>query len=229
MFVLVLWGAVGNAHNYGTAFLQQSSSSLFGECSPDDACIQNRECAFGTTDNYNIARNDLFEVTGYPLSCENQCSCTPSAHNEVSTQLQIAMNVSNWYNIALCKNPALQQAMYFHTSGYDCENVFRAAQREFIKLCGMQNGLSCQGHCTELYQIDTPVPLCEQNKDLSDSTMYAIFGYILLGCTLWTWTSGIDINEYKTNTLRQRFRPTMYTQTSHLDDYELDSLLGSFF
>lgn len=228
MLPIVVWGAV--AHNYGTALLQQSSSTLYGECAPDDACIQNRECAFGTTKNYEIARNDLFEVTGYPLSCENQCECVASPHNEVKTEYNKANSTGHWYNISLCLHyPALKAAMSFHTSGYDCENVFREAQSQFIRLCGMQNGLSCEGKCTELYQIDTPVPLCEQTKDLSDSTMYAIFGYILLGCTLWTWTAGIDINEYTTNTLSQRFRPTRYTRKHSKDDSEFDALLSSFF
>lgn len=227
MLLVLVWGAV--AHNYGTSTLRQHSQSLFGECAPDDACEANRKCAFGSLENYAIARNDLFQVTGYPNSCIDQCDCTPSSQNDVQEQLDIATSTGKWYDIPICNNSALKQAMYYHTSGYACERVFEKAQQQLILLCGMQNGVSCQGKCTEQYQIDTPVPLCEQNKDIEDSILYAIFGYILLGCTLWSWTSGVDINEQKLNTLSQRFTSTRYRYSHGNDDSEFESLLGSFF
>lgn len=227
MLLVVLWGALG--HNYGAASINPAPGVTFGQCAPDSACEENRKCAFGTIDNYEIARSDLFRVTGYSENCIDQCVCTPSSVNDVSDALHLAQSTNHWDNISLCENEAIKQALFFHTSGYLCESVFRLAQAQLIRLCGRRNGVSCQGLCTEQYQIDTPIPLCEQKKDIEDGVLYAILGYVLLGCILWSWTAGVDINDQRYNTLSQRFRHTRFSAKSSKGDSELDALLGSFF
>lgn len=217
--------AITTTHAYDTSKIGRSFADLTA-CTPDDGCERNRRCAFGSDTNYEIARKELFKATGRSENCFDRCICAYNPHNIVNQTLEKAKKNSSIYsNNEICNNPVILAAMYYHTSGFTCENVFREAQRQVIQLCGKQNGASCQGQCTEQYQIDTPTPMCEQQTGISDQTTYAIFAYVLFGCILWSWTAGVEISE---NKLSSRFRTTR-TRFKSRKDVDFDDLLGSFF
>ena len=168
-----------------------------------------------TIENYNIARNALFEATGRPHSCINKCSCTPSHVNAISKLLQEAeeldasgSNKTLYGNNPICNDPVMKAAMYYYTSGFSCESVYVEAQSELIRLCGVQNGRLCYGKCSQHYQIDSPPPPCENKVGVDKLTMYLIGLYIFVTASLWSWTSSIDLSPVITTSskLQTRYR-----------------------
>jgi len=186
------------------------------ECSSDAACEANRECGFGTIDNYKIARKALFEATGRSITtCNNTCTCTPANVSVISKLLNEAeeldssgSNIILYGNNVVCNDSVMKAAMYYYTSGLPCEKVYSEAQSELIQLCGVQNGRSCYGKCTEHYQIDSPPPPCENKVGVDKLTMYLIGLYVFVTASLWSWTSSIDLSPVITTSskLQTRYR-----------------------
>jgi hypothetical protein len=103
--------------------------------------------------------------------------------------------------------------MYFHASGFKCETVYIEAQEDLVDLCGVQNGRVCRGKC-DWYQIDKPIPPCEERQDVNNTEMLMIGAYAIITLTLWSWTSGIDLAFMRPTTkLRNRFPSTRYQTT----------------
>lgn len=200
--------AVVNAHSFGSSSIGYAPNQVTA-CAPTDRCIGNRVCTFGTVANYNLARNAIFAATGRSQSCIDQCTCNANPRNPVAVKIEQAVVDPILYaNNSLCTNQILKAAMYFQTAGYACDTVFREAQSDLIRLCGVQNGRPCNGKCTEWYQIDRPAPPCEERVGVDDTSWFLIILYILLTGMLWTWTSGIDLNHMRNKKLRQRFENT---------------------
>ncbi len=222
----LLFATVASAHSYSSSSIGSGYSSTNEACAPDAGCIKNRICSFGSEENYKIARAALYKATGRPTTCNDQCSCTPSPTNEITTLLVRAQADQYIYgNNSVCNSHVLQAAMYYHTGGFACEKIFAEAQVDLIRLCGVQNGRSCYGKCTAQYQIDTPPPMCEEHTGIDENSMYAIFAYIILGCVLGSWTSGVEFKT-KRGTLRDRFKSTHSRIHSVYGDTELDALLS---
>jgi hypothetical protein len=198
------------------------------QCLPDEACVANRICGFGTEKNYEIARNDLFVATGRPLSCINKCSCNASSVNAISRMLAQAAandaagsNTTLYGNNEICNNPVMKAAMYFYTSGFECESIFVEAQSDLIRLCGFQNGRPCYGKCTEHYQIDSPPPPCESKVGIDKTTMYLIGLYVFIATSMWTWTGSIDLAPPSQSSTRLKMRYKTHNDSS-------ESLLSFF-
>lgn len=222
---------VVSAHSYSSSPIGWSGSATpLSECAPDAGCIGNRVCGFGTEENYKIARAALFQATGRSTTCYDQCTCSPNPSNQVDTILVQAQKDQYIYgNNTVCNSHVLQAAMYYHTAGFTCETVFLQAQSDLIRLCGVQNGRSCLGKCTEQYQIDTPPPMCEEHVGIDEHSLYAILGYIVLAGVLWSWTAGVEIGVSRGTQLQNRFVRTRYVSSRSNGDSEMDALLGALF
>lgn len=174
------------------------------ECAPTNQCLENRECFF-TLENYDIVKNTLFSVTHFPESCKNSCSCTETLYNSSPVNTDI---IGKDYNSPICQKGAIQQALYFSAVGYPCEQTFIQAQKHIVELCGKRNGQPCLNATIpcEWYQIDKPIPFCEQRKGVGDNEMYIIGAYIFVSATLWSWTAGVDLHVLPSKRLQSRFR-----------------------
>jgi hypothetical protein len=152
-------------------------------CTPTEVCNSNRICTFGTTDTYDVVRRHLFRISGYPLSCINDCTCpTRNPVNEVQTMLEAAhKNNSLYSNNAICSNPTTHSAMIYKTESYPCERLFAEAQVDLFRLCGTQAGIPCMNRCTEQYQIDTPPRPCDLREDTSTTTNFVTMGAVVGG------------------------------------------------
>lgn len=210
---------VVNAHSFSSSSIGYTPNEVTA-CIATPACTRNRICTFGTEANYVLARNTLFAATGRSLSCADQCTCSANPRNLVATKLAAAVvDPAIYANNSLCSNQILKAAMYFQTGGYACETVFREAQTNLIRLCGMQNGRPCNGKCTDWYKIDRPPPPCEERQGVDDVSLLVGGLILFLGVTLWAWTSGIDFNYMhgKQRPISEYYQPT---NTAFTDVYD---------
>jgi hypothetical protein len=161
------------------------------DCAPTPACQKHRECTFGTVDTYEVVRNALFSATGRSLACADACECIPTASNRVqSLRDEAAADPALYANNTVCNNPKLHAAMVYITGGYACETVFAEAQVPLFQLCGIMNGGNgepCQNKCNFQYEIDVPVPPCQQRAGPQATANYVVTGLMTALAILWMW------------------------------------------
>lgn len=185
------------AHTHTASFGTTTPPEL---CLPTEACISHRECTFGSIKVYEQVRAALYSVTGFSTACENQCTCIQNTENRVAALLEEASNPANQYlygNNSVCNDPKIHAAMTYITANFECESVFREAQKGLFGLCGMQNGIPCMGtaHCKFQYEIDVPVPPCRQRSDPQATANYVVTILFVILCLLWT-AIPIDVEMY---------------------------------
>lgn len=200
LFLLVCLTKCGEAQLTGVA--------AEAECAPTNQCIENRECFF-QKDNYDIVKTVLFDVTQFPESCKNTCSCPNNLFNTSEVYIDIQNNIPD---SPICARGAVRQALFFSAVGYPCEQTFLEAQNHIVELCGRRNGISCLNATPpcEWFQIDKPIPFCEQRKGVGDTEMYIIGAYIFFSATLWSWTAGVDLHILPSKRLQSRFMSNDY-------------------
>ena len=152
----------------------------------------------------------VFALSGYPLSCENACTC---AHvnpiNAVQTMLNLAQLDNSLYsNNSICSNMYVYAAMTYLTAQLPCESVMRLVQTNLIRLCGTQNGVSCMGRCTEQYQIDMPRRPCDLRQDADTRSRFVFTVGIVLGCIVFLWAPSSEDDTPMQHT------PVKHTSTS---------------
>lgn len=189
--IVVIIGVVVS-HGYTATFEGGTGGAGTGQCLPSGACESNRECTFGTLSTYAVVRDAVFEATGYPLTCIDACSCTPSPTSRVSTLLSRASSDPTIYNNnSVCSNGVLMAGMRYITANYACDRVFSEAQVPLFQLCGTTpSGSPCAGRCTSQYEISVPLPACKQRAGPQFDANFVVG---LMVCTLgvlWARTPG---------------------------------------
>lgn len=177
------------------------------QCGATVACDNNRVCWFGTLSHYNYIVEKLFEATGYPLSCINSCSCSNNPVNSVQLMInQAAQNNSLYANNVICNDPVMYWAMVYSTAGFPCETIVEEAQQLLIVLCGTQNGIPCNGRCTEQYQIDTPPRPCDSRSSMNQDEAYWEMAYTVALIILVAWSVDYlkDTDKLPTHSKKER-------------------------
>lgn len=186
---------------------------VHSQCGATVACNNNRVCWFGSLTRYNYNIEKLFEATGYPLSCINSCSCSNNPVNAVQLMLnRAAQNNTLYANNEICNNPVMYWAMVYSTAGFACETIVEQAQQLLILLCGTQNGIPCNGRCTEQYQIDTPPRPCDSRSLLNQEEAYWELAYTVALIILIAWSVDYlkDSENLPTHTKKERHhKPTV--------------------
>lgn len=158
------------------------------DCTATATCNANRICTFGSLETYNYVMRHLYTISGYPVSCMNQCTCTQNPTNEVQLMLDAAASNNALYsNNSLCNNPIVYSAMVFYTEGFACETLVRQMQIPLYQLCGTQNGIPCMGRCNTYLQIDKPRRPCDARISVTSAERSISIGIIIISAVLFTW------------------------------------------
>jgi len=177
------------------------TKAVYSACSPNERCLNNRVCNFGSQAAYAKVATHLYEITGCAncqLDCGGTCACT------ASSQVQFAIANSNvstanaskaWCNHPICKQHLTHHALQYTTYNYPCETSFADAQEQIIKLCGRISGTCCQGKCNKHWEIDQPEPRCETYTSHAAAVRWLFSAYVIIIVVLWQWSTEMDIDD----------------------------------
>ena len=153
--------------------------ALASSCTPNTQCTNHRNAEFGNTATYNRVISVLFNASGCPLSCIDQCECTCTGG--IVNEMLAADPVP--YCSGVCNNPVLKRAINY-LSTLSCDTVFAIAQKPLLKLCATNADFGCaNGECDNIQcsqHVDAPA---DHVRFIKDRIIMAAITYMVI--SIW--------------------------------------------